>query len=90
MSPSFHLLCQEPPYVKGSHGTDISTDMSEDQVAEDRDMNLDEKQDIILDTIREAHWRDVAEEDEDKKKIHDLRWEVYVKGKEKLIKSKVW
>ena len=35
----------------------------------------------------EEHWRDVAEEDYDKKKIHDLRWEVYVKDKDELIEK---
>ena len=35
--------------------------------------------------IREEHWRDIAEEGEDKKNIHALRWEVYVKEKLKLI-----
>ena len=31
---------------------DISTDMSEDQVAEERDPDLNEEEDIRLDTIR--------------------------------------
>ena len=66
--------------------TDIYTDMSEDQVAEERDPDLNEEEDIILDEIREEHWRDVAEEGDDKKNIHDLRWEVYVKYKEDLVK----
>ena len=39
-----------------------------------------------MDKIREEHWRDVAEEGENKKKIHEQRWEVYVKEKEELIK----
>ena len=41
----------------------------------------------MLDAIREEHWRDVAEEGDDKKKICALRWEVYVKYKEELIKK---
>ena len=31
---------------------DIATDMSEDQVAEERDPDLNEEEDIILDAIR--------------------------------------
>ena len=60
---------------------DISTDMSEDQVAEERDLELNEGEDIRLYAIREEHWRDVDEEGEDKKKIHALRWGVYIKYK---------
>ena len=73
----FYLLC----YV-----TDISTDIPEGQVAEERDPDLNEEEDIVLDKIREEHWRDIAEEGDDKKRIHVLRWEVYVKDKEELIK----
>ena len=36
--------------------------------------------------IRDKNWRDVSEEGDNKKNIHDLRWDVYVKDKEKLIK----
>ena len=63
----FYCLCYD---------TDISTYMLEDQVAEDRDPDLNEKEDIRLGKIREDHWRDIAEENVDKKKIHALRWEV--------------
>ena len=73
----FYCLC----YV-----TDIYTYISEEQVAEERDPDRNEGGDIILDEIREDHWRDVAEEGDDKNKIHTLRWEVYVKYKEELIK----
>ena len=48
----FYCLC----YV-----TDISTDISEEQVAEDIDMDLNEEEDIRLNEIREEHWRDVSE-----------------------------
>ena len=51
-------------------------------MAEERDPYLNEEEDIILDEIRKEHWRDVAEEGDDKKKIHSLRWKVYVKEKE--------
>ena len=60
--------------------------MSEDQVAEDRDPDLNEKEDIILDAIREEPWRYVAEEGDNKNIIHALNWEVYVKKKNGLIK----
>ena len=63
--------------------TDISTDMSEDQVAEERYLDLNENEDIRFDEIREDHWRYIAEENDDKKNIYSLRWGVYVKVKEK-------
>ena len=39
------------------YDTDINTYMSEDQVAEERDPDLNEEEDIRLDEIREYHWR---------------------------------
>ena len=73
----FYRLC----YV-----ADISTDISEEQVAEERYPDLNEEEDIILDKIREEYWRDIAEEGDDKKRIHAVRWEVNVKDKEEFIK----
>ena len=61
------------------YAKDRSTDMLEEQMAEERDLDVNEEEDIRLDVIMEEHWRDVAEEGEDKKNIHALRWEVYVK-----------
>ena len=55
-------------------------------MSEKRDPDLNEEEDIILDAIREDHRRDVDKEGEDKNNIHALRWEVYVKDKEELIK----
>ena len=66
----FYCLCYDK---------DISTDMTEDQVAEERDPDLNEEEDIRLDAIREEYWRDIAEENDNKKKIHALMWDVYVK-----------
>ena len=66
----FYFLC----YVK-----DISTDMLEEQVTEERDPDLNEEEDIILYAIREDHWRGVTEELNNKKKIHNLRCDIYVK-----------
>ena len=43
---------------------------------EERDPDLNEEEDIILDKIREDHWRDVSEEGDYKKKFYALRWEV--------------
>ena len=65
---------------------DIYIAMLEDQVSEERDLDLNEEEDIIMDNIRERHWRDVAKEGEDKKKIHALRCDVYIKEKEEFIK----
>ena len=63
----FYCLC----YAKY-----LSTDISEYQVAEERDPDLNDEEDVRLDAIREENWRDVAEEGEYKKKFHALRWEV--------------
>ena len=73
----FYCLCQ---------AKDISTYMSEDPVAEERDPDLNEEEDIILDAISEDHWRDVSKKGDDKKNVHALRWGVYVKDNEQLIK----
>ena len=54
----------------------ISTAISENQVEEERDPDLNEKEDIRSDRIRGDNWRDIAEENDDNKKIHDLRWDV--------------
>ena len=54
-------------------------------MVEERDPDLDDMDDIRFDEIWEDHWRDLAEESNDKKKIHALRWCVYVMEKEELI-----
>ena len=51
----------------------ISTDISEDQVLEERDLDLNEEEDTIMGKIREEHWGDVSEEGDGKKKIYYLR-----------------
>ena len=66
----FYCLC----YVK-----DISTDVLEYQVSEERYLDLNEEEDIILDVIMEEHWRDVSDEGDNKNNIHALWWEFYVK-----------
>ena len=42
-------------------------------------------EDIRFDKIREDHWRDLAEENNDNKEIHALIWNVYVMEKGELI-----
>ena len=74
----FYYLCYD---------TDISTVISEVQVAEERDLDLNEEEDIRLYENREDNWRDAAEEGDDRKNIHDLSLEVYVKYNEELIKT---
>ena len=54
-------------------------------MVEERDPDLNEMEDIRFDGIWEDHWRDLVEENDDKKKIHALRWNVYIKEKEELI-----
>ena len=77
----FYYLC----YIK-----DISTYILEDQVLEERDPDLNGEKYIIMDAIRYDHWKDVAEEGDDKKKMHALRWEMYVKYRDNLINRDFW
>ena len=58
---------------------DISTDILEDQVSEEIDPDLNEEEDIRMYEIRDEHWRDFSEEGDNKKKMHALRWDIYVK-----------
>ena len=55
---------------------DIYIYVSEEQVLEERYTVLNEKEDIRMDDTREEHWRDVAEDGEDKNNIRALGWEV--------------
>ena len=41
---------------------------------EERYPDPNEEEDIRLDEIREEHCRDVSEEDDEKNKIHAMRW----------------
>ena len=50
-----------------------------EHVVAERDLDLNEEEDIRLYEIREEHCRDVSEEGDDKNNIYALRWEVYVK-----------
>ena len=59
----FYCLCYE---------MDIYTDTSKEHVLEERDPDLNEDEDIIMDDSREEHCRDVY--GEDKKNFRALRW----------------
>ena len=48
----FYCLCYE---------IYVSTDMSEDQVPEERDPDLNKEEDIRMNEIRDKHWRGVSE-----------------------------
>ena len=48
-------------------------------MSEERDLELNEEEDIRIGEIRYRHWMDVAAEGGNKKKIHALRWEIYIK-----------
>ena len=63
----FYCLC----YERG-----IYTYMLEEQVSEERHQDLNKEKYTRMDEIRDEHWRDVAEEGDNKKKIHSLSWEV--------------
>ena len=65
---------------------DISTDMLEEQVSEERDTDLNEEKYLRMKDIREEHWRDVTKDGYDKINIHALRRYFYTIHKEELIK----
>ena len=46
---------------------EVSTDMLEEQVLEERDLYLNEEEGIPMEYSREEHWRDVAEGGENKR-----------------------
>ena len=48
---------------------------------EEIDPYLNEEEDIIISDSRDEHWRDVAEDGEDKSNIYALRLYVYTKYK---------
>ena len=68
----FYCVCYE---------MDISTYMSEEQVTEEIYTDLDDEESSRMDNSGEEHWRDFSEEGENKKNIHDLRWDVYINDK---------
>ena len=52
---------------------DISTDIMEEQVSEERYPDLNYEEDIRMEDSRGDHWRGVAEDGDNKKNIHALR-----------------
>ena len=42
-------------------------------------LDMNEEEDIRMEDSSEERWWEVAEDNEDKSKIHDLRWDVYTK-----------
>ena len=64
---------------------EISIDMLEEQGSEERDLGLNEEENIIMGDSREDHWRDVAQYCSNKKNISDLRWGIYTREKEDMI-----
>ena len=77
----FYCLC----YVK-----EISTDVLEEQVSEERYLDMKEEEGIIMEYSREYHCRNVFEGGEDKSNIHYLRLYVYTIEKLELIKWYFW
>ena len=57
----------------------MSMNFSEEPVLEERYLDLNEEEYVRMDDTRENRWRGVAEEGDDKNKIHALRWEVCVR-----------
>ena len=62
----------------------ISTHMSEDQVLEERNTDLNGEKDIRMTDIMEEHWRDATDYGEDNINIHALR-SVCTKENEDLV-----
>ena len=60
----FYYLC----YVN-----DVPVYISEEQVSEERDLDLNDNEDIRMEDSREGHWGDVSNDGDNKKNIHALR-----------------
>ena len=52
----------------------ISMVMSEEQVSEERDMDLNQEEDIIMECGRDQHYSYVSNDGNDKNNMHALRW----------------
>ena len=61
-------------------------DILEEKALEDRYLDLNEDENIIIEDSRVEHWRDVADDGENNSKIHYLRWDVYTRENNYLIK----
>ena len=60
----FYFVC----YVE-----EISTDMLEEQVSEERDLELNDQEGIRMEYSRKDHCRDVSKDGENNINIHSLR-----------------
>ena len=63
--------------------------MLDEQILEERDPDMNEEEDIIMEYSRVECCRGVSEDDEDKSKNHALMWGVYTKEKVELIERDV-
>ena len=59
----------------------VSMDTLERQVLEERDLDLNQDEDIRMEYRREENWRNVDEYGEDKIKINALIWDVRTRDK---------
>ena len=57
-------------------------------MSEERDLDLNEKDDIRMEDSRYEHWRDVSEYGKDNSKVRVLRWNLYTKENEDFIYRK--
>ena len=55
---------------------------------EEKNLDLNDEEDIRMKYSREEHWRDIADNGDYKSNIHDLKWDVYTRQKEELMKRK--
>ena len=60
--------------------------MLEENVSKERDMDLNQEEDIIMEENRQEHWIYVDDNCKDKSNINSLRWDIYTREKEDLIK----
>ena len=54
-------------------------DVLEEQVLEERDLDLNKEEYISIEVSIEENWKYVAEFGKDMNNMHDLRWDVYKK-----------
>ena len=59
--------------------------MLEENVSEERDLDLNEEEDIIMEVSRKEKWRYVSKDGENESNIHALGWDIYTIEKEELI-----
>ena len=58
---------------------------------EDKEPDLEWEKDLRISDDTEYHWKEVEdEENEERGKVHALRWGIHIKYKEELIKREFW